>query len=276
MLQTTIHFGEHEPLWIIDDRSPPVMGGPLGKLQLAHYDYIVPRLMQSANAIIVQNYQHEKFLMNRFNCSFPKFIHCGGGVDESRFFSNSSNASNDEITIVYAGSLVRERGILQLIDACKFSVDSGLRIRLVTLGRGNLSDKLFKLSSDYDWFEHRGFVSTEEYENLLSEAHIGVVPHPDKLAWRICSPLKLKEYAASGLVVIATDLPSHRELGARNWLKLIPPNEFNVNFRNVIKDLIVSKSLDELSKSAITDSEHFSWKNETEPIFDWINSNVRI
>ena len=50
---------EKKPTWIIDDRSPPVMEGFLGKLQLSHYDYVVPKLVKFADSVIVQNSQHQ-------------------------------------------------------------------------------------------------------------------------------------------------------------------------------------------------------------------------
>ncbi len=263
-------------VWMIDDRSPPVMEGLLGKLQLSHYDFLVPKIVSNASGIIVQNSQHQDFMKNRFNCHFPDFINCGGGVDVGRFSPEGKQFEASEPVIVYAGSLVRERGILDLFEACKHAIDNDFKLKLITMGKGPLSPELEAMSSEFDWLEHKGLVTDQEYCDSLNVADIGVVPHPDKLAWRICSPLKMKEYAASGLVVIATDLPSHRDLGERDWLRLIDPGNFVSEFYNTIKEIAESRSISELSESAIRDSVDFSWNKETEEIHNWIMSKVRI
>jgi len=273
MARTITSISPCRPKWIIDDRSPPVMETLLGKLQMFHYNFLVPRVIGSADGMLVQNYQHMKFIESRFHCKFPDFILCGGGVDVNRFSETKRSFEGDDLIVVYAGSLVEERGVNRLIEACRLSFKSGIPLKLVTMGKGKMSKKLSELSSRFEWFDHRGFVSDKTYEELLVGADIGVVPHPNKLAWRICSPLKLKEYAGAGLIVLATDLPSHRELGDKDWLFLLNNDDFGGDFLKTVRKILNSRSVEELSNSARTDSLDFSWESATDELHEWIISN---
>ena len=106
------------------------MGTTLGKLQMLHYNHNLPRIVNNADAIIVQNKQHRQFLQDRFDCSFPDFIHCGGGVDISRFREKGNKTSMDGLVIVYAGSLVEERGVKNLVGASKLLIYLALSFSL--------------------------------------------------------------------------------------------------------------------------------------------------
>jgi glycosyltransferase involved in cell wall biosynthesis len=48
--------------------------------------------------------------------------------------------------------------------------------------------------------------------DLLAQAHVGVLPFPDEEKFRVSSPIKLFEYMASGLAVLATRIVCHTDV----------------------------------------------------------------
>ena len=69
-------------------------------------------------------------------------------------------------------------------------------------------------------------MSHEELAKHLSSAHVGLLPMPDDQAWRLASPLKLSEYAASGLAILGIDHSGHQLVEA-DWLKLVSQDDFH-------------------------------------------------
>jgi glycosyltransferase involved in cell wall biosynthesis len=55
-------------------------------------------------------------------------------------------------------------------------------------------------------------VPHSEVPGLLAQAHIGVLPFPDEEKFRVSSPIKLFEYMASGLVILATRIVCHTDV----------------------------------------------------------------
>lgn len=62
-----------------------------------------------------------------------------------------------------------------------------------------------------------GSLPQAELVQVVSAASLGIIPHHDTPMTRAMSPLKLYEYLAAGLPVVATDLPPMAEGGARVW-----------------------------------------------------------
>jgi glycosyltransferase involved in cell wall biosynthesis len=55
-----------------------------------------------------------------------------------------------------------------------------------------------------------GGVPFSTIPNYIKTADIGIIPLPAIDWWNVSSPIKLKEYLAMQLPVIATDIPAHR------------------------------------------------------------------
>ena len=65
---------------------------------------------------------------------------------------------------------------------------------------------------------------TSDVPRLLGEADIGLAPYsPDAPAY--FSPLKLFEYLAAGLAVVAADIPGVRDVDGSEAALLIPPGD---------------------------------------------------
>jgi glycosyltransferase involved in cell wall biosynthesis len=143
--------------------------------------------------VLVRNFPRlEEFATARAR---PAGVHRGGGHD-----------------IVYVGGLTEQRGVREMLDALA-RLPANPAPRLVLVGDFRPPDLGQALAKHPGWarVEWRGFQTREGVAAALSTARVGLVlvhPTPEH---RMSYPVKLFEYMAAGLPVIASDFPLWRE-----------------------------------------------------------------
>jgi len=244
--------------WLVDDRSPPVDDGIIGRLQWLHYSYSWRKVSKRADGFSVITPELNRYVQRRFKPVGP-MVFWPSAVEPSRF-SQSQQPESDSIRLVYCGSLEKSRGVLDLVEVVERVRDSGHQIELLMFGAGGAFQKLSELSADRPWFELRGKEPPEAVPELLASCHIGLIPLPDLLRWRFSSPLKLFEYAATGLATVATDIPAHSSIGERPWLVLVDPKNIIKEMAVAIQELIVRGNWEKIAASARSDANsEFTW-----------------
>ncbi len=113
--------------------------------------------------------------------------------------------------ICYAGSLYRWKGVDTLISAMKYL--AGERLVIVG-GGGRLNELRGRVMEEgmADRIDFPGRVSHDEIPKYLSGAKAAVLPNIPEDQSIFSSPLKLFEYMACGVPVIASDFPVFREI----------------------------------------------------------------
>jgi glycosyltransferase involved in cell wall biosynthesis len=125
-------------------------------------------------------------------------------------------AQSKKFDVVYRGGLSARAGTLVLLEAMRLLADIGKPSTLLLIGY--FDDAIFEcelherirdlgLSANV---ELRGRMKHEEMTQALSEARIGVSPLQDIPKFRLNIPVKIFEYWACGLPVVASDLPPMR------------------------------------------------------------------
>src|SRR5580704_2138436 len=132
-------------------------------------------------------------------------------------------ANTKKFDVVYRGGLSERAGTLLLLEAMRLLAERGKPARLLLIGyfddarfeielRKRIRE--FELSANV---ELRGRMEHEDMAEALSEARIGVSPLQDIPKFRLNIPVKIFEYWACGLPVIASDLapirPFFRNVG---------------------------------------------------------------
>jgi glycosyltransferase involved in cell wall biosynthesis len=99
-----------------------------------------------------------------------------------------------------------------------------------------------------------------------------LMPFPDIEHYAFyMSPLKMFEYMASRRPIVASDLPSIREILNENNAVLVKPGDCRdlaVNLRKVIIDKALG---DNLAQQAFKDAQEYSWEKRAAKILDFIN-----
>lgn len=121
-----------------------------------------------------------------------------------------------------------------------------------------------------------GFVAPGQRHRYWAEADICVLPlKPLSIASYFTSPLKLFEYMASGRPIVASDLPSMREIltPEKNALLVRPddPEALAAGIRKLISDPALAESL---ARQARSDVEAYTWDRRAEKIVQFIEKVV--
>jgi glycosyltransferase involved in cell wall biosynthesis len=131
------------------------------------------------------------------------------------FFPAPSHASKP-FDLVYRGGLSERAGTYDLLDAIRLLKLEGRAIRLLLIGyfddvsaESSLRARIHSLGLAPN-VELRGRIPHEEMAFALSQARIGVCPLRANSKFCLNIPVKVFEYWACGLPVVASDLPPIR------------------------------------------------------------------
>lgn len=144
------------------------------------------------------------------------------GVDLSHFFYKKDSDmkrmlfnNQHDIVIGHVGGLAFERDLSFLIQAFQQLHQTDSNYKLVFVGDGPAKKQLETLSSKLELSQSilfTGSVNRENVPKYLSALDIGICHLPDTLAYRCSFPLKVLEYLACGLPVLASNIIAHAEI----------------------------------------------------------------
>ncbi|HEY0704881.1 MAG TPA: glycosyltransferase family 4 protein [Candidatus Acidoferrales bacterium] len=144
----------------------------------------------------------------------------GGGKSKKLTFYNFPNpeffpapeSAAKDFDIVYRGGLSERAGTWQLLDAIRWLAVRGKPVRALLIGycdspeiEAALRERI-RLLGLSEAVELQGRIGHGEMAKALGRARIGVSPLQDIPKFRVNIPVKVFEYWACGLPVVATDL----------------------------------------------------------------------
>ncbi len=189
------------------------------------------------------------------------------GADSEHFSSARINriwpVPGTPVQLVYHGSLHYERNLIPLCRAV-VRANAGKDIfRLTLIGEGTQQAELIAFASRTNGVvQVIGSVPYDDIPAFLAQAHIGVLPFPDEEKFRVSSPIKLFEYMAAGMPILATHIVCHTDVvgddGYAFWAE-------EANEQGLFESLrLVSQSQDLLSGMgdlAFAASKSWTWKS---------------
>lgn len=125
-------------------------------------------------------------------------------------FAPKSIKSNDIVQILYSGSFGEKDNLEMLLHVAKNIKIKGHSFILNLTGRctDDQYSKLLEMIANYDIEDlvfYKGFLSNDDYYNIISESDICVVPRTSSSFANIGFPFKLGEYLAMGKAIIVSD-----------------------------------------------------------------------
>jgi glycosyltransferase involved in cell wall biosynthesis len=116
--------------------------------------------------------------------------------------------------IVYAGSLFAWKGVEDLILAARHM--SGAQIEIIGGSEENIAKLKPLITEGKTKINFIGHIAHHQVMQHLNNACIAVLPNRPDPDSRFTSPIKLFEYMAAGCAIVASDLPSLREIASNN------------------------------------------------------------
>lgn len=245
------------------------------------------KIVQTASACvdsIVTITQGIKGFLTDRGLSADKIMVAHDAVDLGKFSVTESkqklrdrlDLSQNKKLVGYVGMLRtmgESNGVGDVLRAIKSLED---QVRFVIVGGKNPGIQFYKNKAEELGVRDRVlFVGRVPYEQVGLYMHaldVLVAPYPDTEHYRkYMSPLKIFEYMASGVPIVASDLPSIREvLGEHNAFLVAPEN-------NEAIKLGIKKALRDGSKKATQaqkDVKKYTWKKRAEKILNFVKGEM--
>lgn len=199
----------------------------------------------------------------------------------SSHLNGSSTIEPRAPTVYYVGQLYPWKGadffvdLAPLVPSARFVVIGGLPSR-------NAADPdLVSLRSRAaaagvaDRVDLRGYVPYASVAEELSRASIAVLPLPDEPVARLfTSPLKLFDYMSAGAPIVASDLPSVREILRHEENALLARAGDHEAFSAAIRRLIDDAPLAQrLAAQSMADVQAFTWDERARRILDFLSTD---
>jgi len=153
---------------------------------------------------ILKNFSHYKRAVSIKN--FPI-------LSDFSIFRENRDKNKEMFNLIYVGGLTEIRGISQIIKALEF-IDSNRKFKLILCGRFYPTDyeKEVRGLKGFEKVEYLGWKDPHDIPELLIRADVGIIcflPEPNYIK---AMPIKLFEYMATSLPVIASNFPLWKEI----------------------------------------------------------------
>ncbi len=171
--------------------------------------------------------------------------------------------------VVYTGGLLQWKGVDLLVDAAR-----ELPLAQIVIAGGMDADvaRLRERAAGQANVRIDGFQAPDRVPLYLAAADVGVVPNRSQpaISSRYTSPLKVFEALAAGLPLVASDLPSLREIlthGDDAWL--VSPDDASTLARGVARLLGDAGLRAKLREGALARAAGCTWDARAVRILDW-------
>lgn len=179
-------------------------------------------------------------------------------IEELMISTNWEEKLNE---ICYVGGLSENRGIGELVDALQY-IDTKLNLA------GNFSEAKFenKIKSKSTWSKvnELGFIGREDVVNVYKRSKVGIVTLHPIINYLDALPVKMFEYMAAGIPVVASNFPLWAKILEENHAGVcvnpLDPKSIAEAIEYLIKNPKVAEKMGENGQRAV--AEKFNWSIE--------------
>lgn len=203
------------PLFVMDTRTVPMSYATLKNRARAYYEILMNRLANvwtdGQTAITQRIADVAKIPPDKLWGVWPS------GVNSEQFapahVERTWSCTGEPVRLIYIGALLAERHIYELCEAVTIANDNGMEITFTIIGDGEARPALERFAQKTNGcVQLLPSVPHAEIPYVLSQADVGVLPFPDEEMFQVSSPIKLFEYMAAGLPILATCIVCHTDV----------------------------------------------------------------
>jgi len=222
--------------------------------------FLSSKVLNNASRIFVANDDTKKIINNFYNVPNEKISIIPNGIDLS-FFDRKKRKNSKKI--IFSGAMYHHRGLDILLKAAPRIIKKVPNVKFILLGDGPDKEKLQKLVQKEKLeanVEFKGWVDRDQIPDYLSSSSLGIGPLKLTSVTKGALPIKVLEYMASSLPIIA------KKGTLQNDILLDGENGFFVNDATDLSEKIIlllkNPTLTEkLGSKSLKMVQKFSWKH---------------
>ncbi|MEM7131338.1 MAG: glycosyltransferase [Chloroflexota bacterium] len=255
------------PLLVMDTRDlmDITQGSIKARLRMAFYQFVyslAPFAFDGQTTITPQMAKLIKIPEEQLWGIWPS------GVEPKRYQTASDNRrwpqKDEPIHLMYLGILLQKRNPIPLCRAVIRANEEGMNFNLTFVGSGPEEEKIKPFVE-----ESKGCISLlepiahSEVPSMLARAHVGVtsLPEPGDTKYEASSPIKIFEYLAAGLPILATTNICHTHVvGQGEYAFWVDEVSDDVILQTLHQIWEQKDSLPSLGDSAIGAAAQWSWQ----------------
>ncbi len=232
------------------------------------------KTLQNASHLLVVNEQMKKTIINYYDIKNQNISIVPNGVDLSLF--HQSNFHN-QTSVTFSGAMYNHRGIDILLEAAPKVIEVIPNVKFNLIGDGpeinKLKDITFKKNLSKNIF-FKGWINREKIPQELFNSNIGIGPLKSTEVTTNALPIKVLEYMASSLPIIAKagTLPSDVLINQKNGFFIKDSIDLADKLILLLSDVELQKKMGKKSHEMI---KKFNWENITSLIIDEYKKNHR-
>lgn len=211
----------------------------------------------------------KKFYEDKIKLDSKPFDVIPSGVDLNLFSIRNAttirdqyNLKDDDFLLGYVGGIARMRELDFVLKAFKKLTETDGNYKLMFVGDGDDKEHLEVLIRELQIQDKVIFTGRVPYEQVpyyMSAFNAGICHLPDRLVYRYSFPMKVLEYLACSIPVLASDIEAHREIGKQ--LEGVYIYETEEKFKTFVPDCLNPEFCTRSSRIDL-----FSWENLTNRI----------
>ena len=251
----------------------PLKGWFKNKLRVRRYYRLERYIYKKADGIICQTAGLEKEIRKTFHVSAPvDVIYSGTWLKGKKVKQRGQD-------ILYLGQLYPQKGTDILIESLRYLPDK----KLIIIGGNKERDvlrtqRLCKRFGVYERVVLTGYIEPREIETYFNRIGVAVIPILDILETRLfTSPLKLFDYMASKIPIVASDLPSMREILKNGETAILVepnnPKKLAEGINLILSDETLAQNI---SEQAYRKAMEYSYGKRAEKIMAFIDNILAI
>ncbi len=245
---------------------------PKSRLKLFGY------LLRKVRKIISTNQWKKDYISEKFGAEGGKILVCPNGIDLSEFSLTLSGEEArrrvglpwDKKIILYTGHLYGWKGADVLAKAVSLSEENILAVFV-----GGTDSDIVNFKKKFGHIPNIKIIGRKPHSDIpfyLRSADTLVLPNipVTRESEFETSPIKLFEYMASGTPIVASDLPSIREILNESNAVLVEPDNPKALAAGIKKILGKEELAEKISKQAFNDVRNNTWEKRAERIVEFI------
>lgn len=182
------------------------------------------------------------------------------------------------LEFAYVGGISEVRNIYAMMQAVARLPEPSARLRLAGQFASPQTEQTAKAMPEWDSVQFDGWVSRGEVANILSNARAGLVVLLPVAHEMLTLPIKLFEYMAAGLPVIATDCPLWRSIveGAQCGL-LVDPRDvaaITAAMNWIVEHPEEAQAMGDRGRRAV--ETEFNWNGEAATLVEFYREQLNV